>query len=115
MNELNSIETQSNLDAIPLNDQTKFRVNEINKIKDYFNIEIQGRKTMSKKLSKHIGASDYSDRTLIVLSPTRGNKYYFFYKCYWSSCRISKCVFYSCNRNNKEIVKNNKKEKEKTQ
>ena len=53
MNELNSIETQSNLDAIPLNDQTKFRLNEINKIKDYFNSEIQERKIMSKKLSKY--------------------------------------------------------------
>ena len=33
---------------IPLNDQTKFRLNEINKIKDYFNTEIQERQTMSK-------------------------------------------------------------------
>ena len=43
MNELNSIETQSNLDAISLSGQTKFRLNEINKIKDYFNSEIQER------------------------------------------------------------------------
>ena len=47
MNELNSIETQSNLDTIPLSDQTKFRLNEINKTKDYFNTEIEERKTMS--------------------------------------------------------------------
>ena len=33
MNELNSAE-------ISLNDQTKFRLNKINKIKDYFNSEI---------------------------------------------------------------------------
>ena len=33
----------------PLSDQMKFRVNEINKIKDYFNSEIQERKRMSKK------------------------------------------------------------------
>ena len=32
MNELYSIETQSNLDAIPLSDQTKFRRNETSKI-----------------------------------------------------------------------------------
>ena len=50
MNELNSIETHSNLNAISLSDQTKFRLNEINKIKDYFNSEIQEKKTMSKKL-----------------------------------------------------------------
>ena len=48
MNETNSIETQSNLDAIPLIDQTKFRLNETNKITDYFNSNIQERKTISK-------------------------------------------------------------------
>ena len=48
MNELNSIETPSNLDAILLSDQTKFKLNEINNIKDYFNSEIQERKTMSQ-------------------------------------------------------------------
>ena len=72
MNELNSIETHLNLNAIPLNNQTKFRLNEINKIKDYFNSEIQERKTVSKKLSKYIAAFDYIDKTLIVLSATSG-------------------------------------------
>ena len=72
MNELNSIETHSNLNAVPLSDQTKFRLNEINKIKDYFNSEIQERKTTSKKLSKYIAAFDYIDKTLIVLSTTSG-------------------------------------------
>ena len=72
MNELNSIETHLNLNAIPLNNQTKFRLNEINKIKDYFNSEIQERKTVSKKLSKYIAASDYIDKTLIVLCATSG-------------------------------------------
>ena len=33
-----------------LSNQTKFRLNEINKIKDYFNSEIQERKRMSKNL-----------------------------------------------------------------
>ena len=42
-----------NLAEISLSDQTKFRLNEINKIKDYFNSEIQ---EMSKKLSKYIAA-----------------------------------------------------------
>ena len=59
MNGLNSIKTQSNLDAFPLSDQAKFRLNEINKIKHYFNSEIQDRKTISKKLSKYIAAFDY--------------------------------------------------------
>ena len=70
MNKLNSVETQSNLDAIPPNDQIKFRLNEINKIKGYFDSEIQERKIMSKKTSKYIAAFDYIDKTLIVLSAT---------------------------------------------
>ena len=72
MNKLNSMETQSNLDAVPLSDQTKFRLSEINKIKDYFNSEIQERKRMSKKLSKYIAAFDYIDKAMIVLSATSG-------------------------------------------
>ena len=72
MNELNSIETQSNLDATSLSDQTKFRLNEINKIKYYFNSEVQERKTMSKKLRKYTAAFDHIDKTLIVLSATSG-------------------------------------------
>ena len=55
-----------------LSDQTKFRLNEINKIKDYFNAEIQERKIISKKLSKYIAAFDYFDKTLVVLSATSG-------------------------------------------
>ena len=68
MNNFNSIEvtnTYSNL-----SDQTKFRLNEINKIKDYFNAEIQERKIMCKKLSKYIAAFDFFDKTLIALSST---------------------------------------------
>ena len=72
MNELNSIETHSNLNAIPLYDQTKFRLNEINKIKDHFDTEIQERKKMSRKLRKYIAAFHYIDKTLIVLSATSG-------------------------------------------
>ena len=34
-----------------LTDQTKFRLNEISKIENYFNQEINQRKTSSKKLS----------------------------------------------------------------
>ena len=66
MNEYNSIETRtnthSNLNAAPLSDQRKLRINEINKIKAYFNFEIQERKVISKKLSKYIAAFDYFDK-----------------------------------------------------
>ena len=63
-----------NLAEIPLSDQTKFRLDEINKIKDYFNSKIQERKTMSKKISKYIAAFDYVDQNLIVLSVTSGER-----------------------------------------
>ena len=72
MNELNSIERQPNLNGIPPSDQTKFRLNEINKINDYWNSEIQERKKIRKKLSEYIAAFDYIDRNLIVLSETSG-------------------------------------------
>ena len=52
--------------------QTKFRLNETNKIKDYINSEVQERKTMSEKLSKYITAFDYFEKTLIVSSETSG-------------------------------------------
>ena len=53
-----------------LSDQTKFRLNEINKNKYYFNAETQERKIMSKKLSNYIAAFDYFDMILIILSAT---------------------------------------------
>ena len=52
MNELRPVKTYSDLSTLSLNDQTKFILNEINKIKGYFNSEIQGRETISEKLSK---------------------------------------------------------------
>ena len=58
MNKYSSIET---VDISNLSDQT---------IEDYFNSEIQERKTMSKKLSKYISAFDYIDKALTVLSAT---------------------------------------------
>ena len=56
-----------------LSDQIKVRLNEINKIKDSFNSEIQERKTMRKKLSKYIAIFDIYE-ALIVLSATSGGK-----------------------------------------
>ena len=55
-----------------MSDQTKFRLNEINKIKDYFNSEIQERRVNNKKLSKYIVAFDYADKIFIVLSASFG-------------------------------------------
>ena len=55
-----------------ISDQKKLRLNEINKIKDYFYAKIQERKTMSKKMSKYIAAFDYNYKILIILSATSG-------------------------------------------
>ena len=60
------------MSTLSLNDQIKFRLNEINKIKDCFEFEIKEREAVIKKLSKYTAALDYADKTLIVLSPTSG-------------------------------------------
>ena len=60
------------IDKTNLTDQTKFRVNEISKIKNYFNQEIYHRTFCCKKLSKYVAAFDYIDKVLIVLSTTSG-------------------------------------------
>ena len=116
MNELNSIETNSNLNAIPLNGRTKFNLNEIHKIKDYFNTEIQERKTMHCCIRKYIAAFYYIDKTCFICNICR-NKYYFFYKYYWNSCRNSKCKFYFNiffnYRTNKKVIESNKEKKKK--
>ena len=67
MNESSSIEI---IDRTNLTNQTKFRLNEISKIENYFNQEIKERKLNSKKLSKYVVAFDYVDQVLIVLSAT---------------------------------------------
>ena len=70
MNELRPVKIYSDLTTLSLNDQKRFRLNEIKKIKDYFNSEIQERETISKKLSKSIASLDYMDKVLIALSAT---------------------------------------------
>ena len=53
---------------LELNNLTKFRLDEINKIKDYLNAEIKERKDIVKKISKYIVAFDYADKLFITLS-----------------------------------------------
>ena len=52
--------------SLELNDLTKFRLDEINKIKDYLNSEIKERKDIIKKISKYIVAFDYTDKLFIT-------------------------------------------------
>ena len=99
-------------------EQTKFRPSEIIGIEDYFHQEINQRKSCSKKLSKYVTAFDYIDKILIVLSATSSGV------CIISSASVAGApvgiasrsftlFFFSNNRNNKKIIKYNKKQKEK--
>ena len=67
MDKCNSIET---IDRTNLTEQTKFRLDEISKIENYFHQEINQRKSCSKKLNKYVAAFDYIDEFLIFLSAT---------------------------------------------
>ena len=69
MNKSNSIGA---IDKTDLSEQTKFRLDEISKIENYFIEEINQRKSCSKKLSKYVTAFDYIDKVLIALSATSG-------------------------------------------
>ena len=61
--------SNSNLE---LDDLTKFRLDEINNIKDYLNAEIKERKDIVKKISKYIVVFDYADKLFIMLSASFG-------------------------------------------
>ena len=67
MNASNSIEA---IDRTNLTEQTKFRLDEISKIENYFYEETNQRKSCSKKLKIYVTTFDYIDKVLIVLSAT---------------------------------------------
>ena len=69
MNESNSIEA---IGKTNLTNQTKFRLDEISKIENYFIEEINKKKSCSKKLSKYVAVFDYIHQALIILSAARG-------------------------------------------
>ena len=50
----------------------KYRLDEINKIRDYFNNEIKERKDTIKKLNKYLVRFDYLDKIFITLSASFG-------------------------------------------
>ena len=68
--EANEISKLKDLTAEPV---TKYRLDEINNIKEYFNAEIKERKDIIKKNSKYIVAFDYADKVFITLSESFGN------------------------------------------
>ena len=67
MNESNAIEA---IDKTSLTNQTKFQLDKISKIENYFIEQINQRKPCSKKLSKYVAVFDYIDPALIVLNAT---------------------------------------------
>ena len=50
----------------------KYSLDEINKIRDYFNNEIKERKDIIKKLNKYLVSFDYLDKIFIALSASFG-------------------------------------------
>ena len=61
--------SKSNLE---LENLTKFRLDEISKIKDYFNAEIIERKDIVKKINKYIVAFGYADKPFITVYASFG-------------------------------------------
>ena len=57
---------------IELTDVNKYRLDEINKIRYYFNNKIKERKDIIKKLNKHLVSFDYLDKIFITLSASFG-------------------------------------------
>ena len=60
------------MNNLELTDINNYRLNEINKVKDYFNDEINERKNIIKKLNKYIVTLDYLDKMFITLSASFG-------------------------------------------
>ena len=57
---------------IDLTNVNKYRLDEIDKIRDYFNNKIKERKDIIKKLNKYIVSFDYLDKIFIALSASFG-------------------------------------------
>ena len=60
------------MNNLELADINNYRLNQIDKIKDYFNNEINERKDIIKKLNKYIVSFDYLDKIFITLSASFG-------------------------------------------
>ena len=60
------------MNNIELADINNYRLNEINKTKDYFNDEINERKNIIKKLNKYLVTLDYLVRIFITLLASFG-------------------------------------------
>ena len=68
----NVIELTNTAKPSSLERANKYRLDEINKIRDYFNNEIKERKDIIKNLNKYIVSFDYLDKIFIALSASFG-------------------------------------------
>ena len=62
----------NNISVTELTDANKYRLDEINKIKEYFDNEIKERKDIIKKLNKYLVSFDYLDKIFTTLSASFG-------------------------------------------
>ena len=60
------------MNNLELTDVNNYRLNQIDKIKYYFNNEINERKDIMKKLDKYIVSFDYLDKIFLTLSASSG-------------------------------------------
>ena len=72
MNNLNVIELTDTAKPSSSERANKYRLDEINKIKEYFDNEIKERKDIIKKLNKYLVIFDYLDKIFITLSASFG-------------------------------------------
>ena len=100
-------------------DHTKFTLDKIKKIETYFYKEINQRNLCCKKVNKYVTTFNYIDKILIVLNTTTGGI------CIVSHASVVGApigiasagftiLFYLATGITKKIIKNNKKQKEKT-
>ena len=60
------------MNNLELTDVNKYRLDEINKIKEYFDNQSKERKDIIKKLNKYLVSFDYLDKIFITLSASFG-------------------------------------------
>ena len=72
MDNLNVIELTDRAKPSSLERADKYRLDEINKMRDFFNNELNERKDIIKKLNKYIVSFDYLDKIFITLSASFG-------------------------------------------
>ena len=63
---MTSLKCKAFPETINLEDQSNYRLNEISKVKNCFNEEIQYQQSSTNKLSKYLTILDYSNKILTV-------------------------------------------------